>query len=278
MQLNQDPRPPALRLVALPLESDPLNTDEDALALHWLTRGTIPAQKAWHDASLEPGRFLVSRARHSPKPTDHVDGVRLLVELAPGEPLRPILESLAGWILPMPEEIRFQSLRADDPSTWEMVGRRLLEFVGHLEGRLQTLPGRTHERKLQIFLRLEKAREFLVEKLNETRSAELAAALANMSRAHFIRSFRSFFGITPKQLRQERRYRWAAELLESTELSATEISRHCGFADRTAFHRMFKESTGFTPSEWRRSRRPGQGGDWKATWSVDGWAVDGKGS
>lgn len=47
----------------------------------------------------------------------------------------------------------------------------------------------------------------------------------------------------------------AKKLLEETELSASEISRRCGYFDTTNFFRNFKSSEKMTPLEYRAKNK-----------------------
>ncbi|EPK5790116.1 helix-turn-helix domain-containing protein [Pseudomonas aeruginosa] len=59
------------------------------------------------------------------------------------------------------------------------------------------------------------------------------------------------FQLTPKQLILQMRINRACELLETTELSITDIAAECGYSDHSAFSRHFKVATHFTPKEFR---------------------------
>ena len=52
----------------------------------------------------------------------------------------------------------------------------------------------------------------------------------------------------------------AKKLLEETDLSASEISRRCGYMDTTNFFRNFKQSESMTPLEYRTKARTSSGG------------------
>jgi transcriptional regulator GlxA family with amidase domain len=81
---------------------------------------------------------------------------------------------------------------------------------------------------------------------------EWLASSVNLSRAHFIRSFRDTFGETPHRYLQRRRIERAMALLRETDLSVTEICFDVGFASLGTFSRTFGEVLGESPSEYRR--------------------------
>ena len=77
------------------------------------------------------------------------------------------------------------------------------------------------------------------------------AAIANVSEAHFIRSFRVTFGETPHRYLQRRRVERAMFKLCETEGSITDICLDVGFTSLGTFSRMFREIVGVSPSEYR---------------------------
>src|SRR5260370_667828 len=77
------------------------------------------------------------------------------------------------------------------------------------------------------------------------------AAVAHLSEAHFIRSFRAAFGETPHRYLQRRRVERSMFLLRETDRSVTDICFDVGFTSRGTFSRMFREIVGEAPSEHR---------------------------
>lgn len=65
---------------------------------------------------------------------------------------------------------------------------------------------------------------------------------------------KEIFHLTPKQLLLQMRIERACGLLESTELTVTEIATECGYSDHSAFSRQFKVATHFTPRDFRCSK------------------------
>jgi transcriptional regulator GlxA family with amidase domain len=81
--------------------------------------------------------------------------------------------------------------------------------------------------------------------------AELAR-LANVSEAHFIRTFRATFGETPHRYLQRRRVERAMFLLRATERSVTDVCLDVGFASLGSFSRSFRDIVGEAPAGYRR--------------------------
>ena len=82
------------------------------------------------------------------------------------------------------------------------------------------------------------------------------AAVAHVSEAHFIRSFRTVFGETPHRYLQRRRVERSMFLLRETDRSITEICFDVGFMSLGTFSRTFREIIGETPSSYREGHGP----------------------
>jgi AraC-like DNA-binding protein len=77
------------------------------------------------------------------------------------------------------------------------------------------------------------------------------AAIAAVSEAHFIRTFRSVFGETPHRYLQRRRVERAMALLVSTDRSITDICMSVGFSSLGTFSRTFRDIVGESPKDYR---------------------------
>ncbi len=100
---------------------------------------------------------------------------------------------------------------------------------------------------------LERARYELDYRFRDQLRIEDLARLAGMSRAHFIRSFKQAFGLSPIAYQRQLRIAAAKRLLTSSELAPKEIAHEIGFANVHYFTRVFKEVTGTPPATYRRS-------------------------
>src|SRR6516162_10418240 len=80
--------------------------------------------------------------------------------------------------------------------------------------------------------------------------------IAQVSEAHFIRTFRATFGETPHRYLQRRRVERAMFLLRQTDRSVTDICFDVGFISLGTFSRTFHEIVGESPRAYRQ-RGPG---------------------
>ena len=92
---------------------------------------------------------------------------------------------------------------------------------------------------------------------NMTREITLAdlAALAGVSRHHFIRSFRAATQRTPYAYLVERRLAHAVDALRYGTSSIEQIARESGFRSAPGFSNVFKKHIGMAPSEFRARAR-----------------------
>jgi AraC-like DNA-binding protein len=77
------------------------------------------------------------------------------------------------------------------------------------------------------------------------------AAIACVSEAHFIRTFKETFGETPHRYLQRRRIERAMFLLRTTSKDITDICMEVGFASLGTFGRTFHQIVGESPTSYR---------------------------
>jgi len=75
--------------------------------------------------------------------------------------------------------------------------------------------------------------------------------VANVSEAHFIRTFKWTFGETPHRYLQRRRVERAMFLLRESERNVTDVCLDVGFGSLGTFSRTFHDIVGVTPTEYR---------------------------
>lgn len=80
--------------------------------------------------------------------------------------------------------------------------------------------------------------------------ARLAEACA-LSRSHFSRAFKCSTGQSPQAWIRTQRIVRAKRLMQTTDLTLTQISLECGFCDQSHFCHIFTHSEGISPFAWR---------------------------
>jgi len=83
---------------------------------------------------------------------------------------------------------------------------------------------------------------------------ERLAGIAEMSRAHFVRSFSAATGLAPSVFVLQRRIERIERLLLATEMTVGEIARATGFADANYLAKVLRRRRGLAPLELRATR------------------------
>jgi AraC-like DNA-binding protein len=108
----------------------------------------------------------------------------------------------------------------------------------------------------QLNRRMLRARDAIDRAYAEPLDIQSLAAVAHVSEAHFIRTFKATFGETPHRYLQRRRVERAMFKLVETQRSVTDISLDVGFTSLGTFSRTFHEIVGCTPSQYRDREAP----------------------
>lgn len=77
------------------------------------------------------------------------------------------------------------------------------------------------------------------------------AAVANLSRSHFVRTFAAGYGETPIRYLTRRRIERAQDLLRAANLTVTEVCMAVGFSSLGSFSSRFTELVGEPPTAYR---------------------------
>jgi transcriptional regulator GlxA family with amidase domain len=101
-----------------------------------------------------------------------------------------------------------------------------------------------------------RARDAMDRSYAEPLDVAALAAIACVSEAHFIRTFKATFGETPHRYLQRRRVERAMWLLRCTDASVTDVCMAVGFSSLGTFSRVFSAVVGEPPSVHRRRERP----------------------
>ena len=102
---------------------------------------------------------------------------------------------------------------------------------------------------------LEPTMRWIRERLGEPVTLPDIASYAGLSPRTLNRRFREQTGTTPLQWLLRQRVHHAQELLETTDLSVEEISRHCGFGTSIAMRQHFAKHIRTSPMTYRRTFR-----------------------
>ena len=104
--------------------------------------------------------------------------------------------------------------------------------------------------------RMLRARDAMDRAYAEPLDVKTVAAVAHVSEAHFIRTFRAVLGETPHRYLQRRRVERSMFLLRETDRSVTDICLDVGFTSLGTFSRTFRDIVGEPPSSYREGHGP----------------------
>lgn len=96
---------------------------------------------------------------------------------------------------------------------------------------------------------------YIEQNLSAALQVEQLAAMAEMSRGHFVRQFSAAMGSPPSEWVVERRIERIERLLVATDLSVAAIAQATGFADGNYLAKAFRRRRGMAPVEFRRRAR-----------------------
>jgi AraC-like DNA-binding protein len=241
----------------------PFEEIHEGVSLSLVTAGTFDYRTAAGSAVLYPGAFLLGNAGecfecgHS-----HSVGDRCLALHVSSEEFQELAATVAGYsrfkfkapILPAhpaltPAAVSLQALAGEEDSRACAAVYELLEsVVGLMAG---SSPGGPpvrvvdQKRVLKVLHHLEHAD-------SERGSLSDLAALARMSKYHFLRIFRRVTGTTPHQYVLAMRMRRAALKLARTREPIAVLALAAGFEDVSTFNRYFRRDLKLTPSAYRK--------------------------
>jgi AraC family transcriptional regulator len=99
--------------------------------------------------------------------------------------------------------------------------------------------------------RISRALRFLEAHARRRLTLDELAAVACMSKYHFLRSFRRVVGLTPHAFLVGLRLRHAAAALRASALPVARVALDAGFGDLSEFHAQFRAAFGASPGRFR---------------------------
>ena len=119
---------------------------------------------------------------------------------------------------------------------------------------------------------LRRAKDHADRNFAEPLTLEDLAAVATISKYHFLRLFRVVYGRTPAAYVSQRRVERAQDLLRTTNLTVTEVCHAVGYSSLGSFSSGFAAITGETPSafqeRWARDGAPRIPGCYVLMWGL----------
>ncbi len=145
-----------------------------------------------------------------------------------------------------------------DANEFELI---LIEIINHLalsndriKASINTLPFLKASVRQDIYKRLSSARDHIYSTYDTSTDLDEICREAGMSKFHFLRMFKSLYGITPYQYFTDVRMKKAAELLKTSQLSVNEIAAHVGFEYPNSLIKAFQKTYGQAPLQYRHGQ------------------------
>ncbi|MCG7564555.1 AraC family transcriptional regulator [Pseudoalteromonas sp. McH1-42] len=101
---------------------------------------------------------------------------------------------------------------------------------------------------------VEKTMEYLTPRLNDEITLDTLTRKIGTNRNKLNQAFKACFGLTVFAWLRDQRMHKAAELLENTELTITQISEQVGYPDSNNFSSSFKRIFQISPLQYRQSK------------------------
>lgn len=141
---------------------------------------------------------------------------------------------------------------ADTSALWPLL-LHLTALQRDLAARVDRCPGRSRNRKRQVFARLQRALMFLEGHCDRMVRITELAELTSFSSWYFSKTFHALFGESPQAAAARLRLEHAAELLRSTTMMIGEVASASGFDNPCSFSRAFRARFGVSASRYRSS-------------------------
>lgn len=116
---------------------------------------------------------------------------------------------------------------------------------------IQRCPGRSRNRKRQVFGRLQRARLYLEGNCDRVVRISELAELTSFSSWYFSRTFYSLYEESPQAAAARLRLEHAADLLRNTSMMVGEVAAASGFDNCCSFARAFRARFGTSASRYR---------------------------
>ena len=97
------------------------------------------------------------------------------------------------------------------------------------------------------------SKHYIDKHFSEEINLDKVAGKALVSKFHFIRVFKKYYGRTPNQYLQEVRIEMAKKILAKGK-SIEEVCNAIGFKSKTSFISLFKKMTGVTPLVYQNKK------------------------
>ena len=131
----------------------------------------------------------------------------------------------------------------------------LLQYNKKSNEEICRLSAKKRSTREELYKRITMAKIFIEDNLCTTVSIEEMAAEACLNKFHFLKLFKSCFGITPHRYLQKLKMEKSTELLSTGKFSVGEVCRILGFESHGSFNNLYRKFYGVAPSHFMCSSR-----------------------
>lgn len=109
--------------------------------------------------------------------------------------------------------------------------------------------------KQYLYKRIVKAKAFIDTNYHSNINLSRIISEAHFSKYHFIRLFKSIYGLTPHQYLTQKRVNEAKIILKESDNSVLDVCFSVGFQSPSSFIHLFKMKTNKTPLQYRNQTK-----------------------
>jgi AraC family transcriptional regulator len=157
--------------------------------------------------------------------------------------------ALIRAILTSHKENGYNKLRFDEQMT-ALLSYHLQQHQ-HIAKIVNKLPPVQQATRIELYKRLSRAMDVLRSGFCGEVSLDELATEACLSKYHFLRLFRTAYGLSPYQYIQHLRIEKARALLSGSVIPINDLAGLLGFENSQSFSRLFFQRTGFYPTQYR---------------------------
>lgn len=132
------------------------------------------------------------------------------------------------------------------------LAEHLLLSSSEIQKSISKLPFAKAAVRIDIYKRLTLAKDYIQSNYHTPLELDTICRETGMSKFHFLRVFKSYFGITPHQYLSNVRMEKATALLRNTSASIVEISDSVGFEYPNSFIKAFRKAYHISPLQYRK--------------------------
>jgi AraC family transcriptional regulator len=157
--------------------------------------------------------------------------------------------SLIRAIMTSYKDTGFNKLRFEEQLTALLTYH--LQQHRHIADMVNNLPPVREATRVELYKRLSRAMDVLRSGFCGEINLDQLAAEACISKYHFLRLFRTAYGLSPYQYIQHLRLEKARALLAGSVIPITDLADLLGFDNSQSFSRLFYQRTGLYPTQYR---------------------------